>query len=188
MDILEHPRKRFEELLDARRGAAREQERRHHLFGYVRLVLGALLAYSGWLALGMTEGVPWPFLVSLAVFVTATAMHSRVIRQLEMARRSVAHFERGLARLAGDFSKATARGDGACFDVWAAVAAAWRAVFSNGPTSPRRCFHVWSTCLGHGSAAVSSDYLRLFIQAHEGLPAPPPEARRWWRWDSLRRW
>jgi len=111
VDILEHPRKRFEELLEARRGAAREQERRHHIFGYVRLVLGALLAYSGWLALGMTEGVPWPFLVSLAVFVTATAMHSRVIRQMEMARRSVAHFEGGLARLAGDFSKATARGE-----------------------------------------------------------------------------
>ncbi len=111
MDILEHPRKRFEELLEARRGVAREQERRHHIFGYVRLVLGALLAYSGWLALGMTEGVPWPFLVSLAVFLTATGMHSRVIREMEMARRSVAHFERGLARLAGDFSKATARGE-----------------------------------------------------------------------------
>lgn len=111
MDILTKPRARFESLLAARRAAAREHERRHHAFGYLRLAIGAMLAYSGWLALSSPDDVPWPFLLQLMLFSAATVLHAKVIRRLEFAQRAVQHYERGLARLNGDFSKSASRGE-----------------------------------------------------------------------------
>lgn len=111
MDILNSPRQRFESLLAERRSAAREQEKRHHRFGYLRLAIGAMLAYSGWSALSNPDDIPWPFLIHLILFFAATMVHSKVIRKMEFARRAVAHYERGLARLNGDFSKASSRGE-----------------------------------------------------------------------------
>lgn len=70
-----------------------------------------MLAYSAWRALGDPEAVPWLFLFHLALFAGASALHSKVIRRLEMARRAEAHYERGLARLRGDFSKSASRGE-----------------------------------------------------------------------------
>jgi len=111
LDILTKPRARFESLLAARRAAAREHERRHHAFGYLRLAIGAMLAYSGWLALSSPDDVPWPFLLQLMLFSAATVLHAKVIRRLEFAQRAVQHYERGLARLNGDFSKSASRGE-----------------------------------------------------------------------------
>ena len=111
MEIFTKPRSRFESLLAARQVAAREHERRHHAFGYLRLAIGAMLAYSGWLALSQPDNVPWPFLVHLTLFSAATVLHAKVIRRLEFARRAVQHYERGLARLNGDFSKSASRGE-----------------------------------------------------------------------------
>ncbi len=98
-------------MLAARQSATKEHERRHHSFGYLRLALGAMLAYSGWLALSAPDSVPWPFLVHLALFSAATVLHAKVIRRMEFAQRSVQHYERGLARLRGDYSKALSRGE-----------------------------------------------------------------------------
>ena len=111
MDIFTKPRSQFESQLAARRAAAREHERRHHAFGYLRLAIGAMLAYSGWLALSQPDNVPWPFLVHLTLFSAATVLHAKVIRRLEFAQRAVQHYERGLARLNGDFSKSASRGE-----------------------------------------------------------------------------
>ncbi len=111
MDILTQPRTRFESLLAARQQAAKEHERRHLNFGYLRLAIGAMLAYSGWLALSSPDDVPWPFLIHLVLFFGATMVHSRVIRRMEQAQRAVDHYQRGLARLQGDFSKAVSKGD-----------------------------------------------------------------------------
>jgi len=97
--------------LASRQTAAREHERRHHAFGYLRLAFGAMLAYSGWLALSSPDNVPWPFLVQLALFSAATVLHAKVIRRMEFAQRAVQHYERGLARLTGDFSKSASRGE-----------------------------------------------------------------------------
>lgn len=105
------PRARFEALLATRQTAVREQERRHHSFGYLRLAIGAMLAYSGWLALSHPDDVPWPFLVHLTLFSAATILHAKVIRKLEFAQRAVAHYQRGLDRLNGDFSKSSSKGD-----------------------------------------------------------------------------
>lgn len=98
-------------MLAARQQAAKEHERRHLNFGYLRLAIGAMLAYSGWLALSSPDDVPWPFLLQLVLFFGATMIHSRVIRRMEQAQRAVDHFQRGLARLQGDFSKAASRGE-----------------------------------------------------------------------------
>lgn len=111
MEILSKPRVRFEELLAARRAAAQEHERRHHAYGYARLALGAGMAYSGWLALGAPEDVPWLFLGAIAAFAVVSALHARVIRRFEFAQRAVTHYERGLARLRGDYSKVESRGE-----------------------------------------------------------------------------
>lgn len=111
LDILTTPRSRFETLLAARQASAKEHERRHHAFGYLRLAIGAMLAYSGWLALSSPDNVPWPFLIQLALFAAATVLHAKVIRRLEFARRAAQHYERSLARLNGDFSKSASRGD-----------------------------------------------------------------------------
>ena len=70
-----------------------------------------MLAYSGWLALSSPDNVPWPFLVQLALFSAATVLHAKVIRRMEFAQRAVQHYERGLARLTGDFSKSASRGE-----------------------------------------------------------------------------
>ncbi|MFN0102249.1 MAG: MutS-related protein [Bryobacteraceae bacterium] len=111
MDILSTPRSRFESLSAARLTAAREHERRHHFFGYLRLALGALLVYSAWLALSSPEDVPWLFLLQLALFSATTILHAKVIRRMELAQRAVQHYQRGLARLQGDFSKAASHGE-----------------------------------------------------------------------------
>lgn len=111
MDILTQPRTRFESLLAARQEAAQGHERRHLHFGYLRLAIGAMLAYSGWMALSAPDDVPWPFLIHLALFFAATMLHSRVIRRLEQAKRAVDHYQRGLARLQGNYSKAASRGE-----------------------------------------------------------------------------
>ncbi|MBL8242140.1 MAG: hypothetical protein JNM66_32235 [Bryobacterales bacterium] len=105
------PRARFEALLAIRQTAVREQERRHYAFGYLRLAIGAMLAYSGWLALSHPDDVPWPFLIHLTLFSAATVLHSKVIRKLEFAQRAVAHYQRGIDRLNGDFSKASSKGE-----------------------------------------------------------------------------
>lgn len=111
LDILTTARIRFESLLTARQQAAREQEKRHRAFGYVRLAIGAMLAYSGWKALSAPDDVPWLFLLCLTLFSAVVMLHAKVIRRMEFARRAVAHYERGLARLQGDFSKAGSRGE-----------------------------------------------------------------------------
>jgi len=110
LDLLSTPRARFNELLAARQSAAREHERRHHNFGYLRLAIGAMLAYSGWKALANPDDTPWLFLLHLVLFFVATMLHSKVIRRMELAQRAVQHYQRGLNRLDGDFSKAP-RGD-----------------------------------------------------------------------------
>jgi len=94
-----------------RQTAARSHEIRHHRFGYLRLALGGLLVYAGWMGLVHPEDTPWPFLISLAVFFAATMVHARVIRRMERARRAVSFHDRALQRLAGDFSSSASRGD-----------------------------------------------------------------------------
>jgi len=111
LDLFNTLRSRFESLLAARQAAAKDHERRHHAFGYLRLALGAMLAYSGWRALGNPDDIPWPFLIHLALFSAASVLHAKVIRQMEFARRASQYYERSLARLKGDFSKAASRGD-----------------------------------------------------------------------------
>ena len=111
LSILTPPRSRFESLLAARQAAAGEHERRHHAFGYLRLAIGVMLAYCGWLALRSPDDVPWPFLIQLALFSTAAFFHAKVVRKMEFAQRAVQHYQRGLARLNGDFSKAASRGE-----------------------------------------------------------------------------
>jgi hypothetical protein len=105
------PQSRYEFFQAARQAAAKEHERRHHAFGYLRLAIGAMLAYSGWLALSSPEAVPWPFLIHLTLFSAAGVLHAKVIRRLEFAQRAVQHYERGLMRLRGDYSKTTSRGE-----------------------------------------------------------------------------
>jgi hypothetical protein len=100
----------LEELLAARRLAAGTHERSHHLIGYVRLFLGACLLYTGWLGLSHPDDVPWPFLACLAIFIPVSAIHSRILGRLEFAQRSIAYYQRGLARLAGDYSQSVSQG------------------------------------------------------------------------------
>lgn len=73
--------------------------------------MGAMLAYSGWKALGTPDDIPWLFLLLLALFFAVMMLHARVIRRMEMAERAVQHYARGLARLRGDYSKAVSRGE-----------------------------------------------------------------------------
>ncbi|MBM3758140.1 MAG: DNA mismatch repair protein MutS [Acidobacteria bacterium] len=99
------------ELRAIRQAAAQEHEKRHHRFGYLRLALGAMLLYAGWLGRAHPDETPWPFLIQLVLFMSATIIHSRVIRRMEFAQRSVDYYDRGLARLNGNYSKTPSRGD-----------------------------------------------------------------------------
>lgn len=91
-------------MLAARRLALAEEERRHERFGYWRLALFIAGAWLAWKTLYRGDWNGWLILIPIAAFIATAVVHSFVLRRRERAQRGVAYFERGLARLDGNWA------------------------------------------------------------------------------------
>jgi len=98
----------YRERLTARRAALARRERHHLLLSRIRLAIAAaaLLAFVLW-----RTDPGWWYLLALALFLTAAAVHARLIAARDRAASAVAFYERGLARLAGRWAGQGNAGD-----------------------------------------------------------------------------
>jgi hypothetical protein len=98
------PRTAYSQRLEARRAAAARHERRHRTIGNLRLLVFVIAGMMAWLIWG--RGVIGPFWLGLpaAVFICLIVAHERVLRARRAAGRAVAHYERALARLDGQWA------------------------------------------------------------------------------------
>jgi len=102
--VPEHPRSTYSRLLKQRRAEAAQCERRHRIFGYLKLATVPLGVGIVWLALAKgAVSIIW-VLIPIAVFTILFLVHLGVLRELERRRRAARYFERGLARLDGEWA------------------------------------------------------------------------------------
>lgn len=93
------PRRAYSERLEARRAAVARSEQRSRTIGNLRLLVFLSAAILAWLAWGRLLLSPFWLGAPAAVFICLIVAHERVIRALRVAGRSVAHYERAVARL-----------------------------------------------------------------------------------------
>jgi hypothetical protein len=93
-----------------RKAAVVDAEHRHRSLGYTQLATAAAAAVVAIVALSRGFSVVWAG-VPLAAFVALLVVHDRLLRDLERRRRAVAFFERGLARLDGNWPGTGEPGD-----------------------------------------------------------------------------
>src|SRR5690348_11574556 len=104
MRFMQKPRTVYSELLEQRRRDVAAREQRHEALGYARLgmVLAALALI--WAALAAhTLSVVWAA-VPGAGFVALMVLHEKLLHSLELRKRAVRFFERGLTRLDGNWA------------------------------------------------------------------------------------
>ncbi len=89
-------------LLAERQRDAADLERANARFAYARLGIAISAAVVVWLALSKGYSILW-ILAPAAAFVALMMAHERLLRKLERRRRATSYFERGLARLTGDW-------------------------------------------------------------------------------------
>ena len=92
----------YVELRSLREKELRQLARSHAKLGYARLATAACAAIAVWFALSRGFSILW-ILVPLGAFVALMVAHERLLRQLERQRRAQRFFDRGLARLRGDW-------------------------------------------------------------------------------------
>jgi len=98
------PRSAYGQRLEARRASAARHDQRHRTIGNLRLLVFVSAAVLAWLAWG--RGALSAFWLGLpaAVFICLIVAHERVLRVRRAAARAVAHYERALARLDGQWA------------------------------------------------------------------------------------
>jgi len=98
------PRTAYTERLEDRRRAVARHDQRHRTIGNLRLLVFAGAGVLAWLIWG--RGLIAAFWLGLpaAVFVCLIVAHERVLRARRAAGRAVAHYERALARLDGQWA------------------------------------------------------------------------------------
>ncbi len=92
------PQDVYRQRLQARTGKLAELDLLRRRCGLVRLAVFALAGCLVWLATQGQLGL-WPIAIPLAIFVALVWWQSRVEREMEFARRAIAFYERGLARI-----------------------------------------------------------------------------------------
>lgn len=98
------PRSEYENRLKERRLALAEAEGRFGQWGNLRVLavlLGVGVAYAAFVE-GAVPG--WWLVFPFVLFTVASVLLTRAQRRQELAGRAVGHYERGLRRLAGDWS------------------------------------------------------------------------------------
>ena len=98
---MQDPRSLYTQLLQERREAIAQREKRHRTFGYFRLAAVAAGVATVCIALSVQSfSILWTA-VPIAIFVALVVLHEHLLRRLERHRRAVRYFERALARLDG---------------------------------------------------------------------------------------
>src|SRR5581483_1521767 len=108
---MENPRVIYSELLEERRRDVAAREQRHHSLGYGRMAAVVIVVVLVWAALA-TNGfsIVWSA-IPAAAFIALMVVHERLLRAMELHRRAVQFYERGLARLDGNWAGAGSPGD-----------------------------------------------------------------------------
>ncbi|HUE23207.1 MAG TPA: hypothetical protein VMQ86_16090 [Bryobacteraceae bacterium] len=103
-DARTDPRSAYAERLEARRRAVAGYDRKHRTIGNLRLVVFVGAGVLAWLIWG--RGAIGPIWLGLpaAVFAGLIVAHERVLRARRAAGRAVAHYERALARMDGQWA------------------------------------------------------------------------------------
>jgi hypothetical protein len=96
---IDNPHSDYTARLAARRVVAEALERQHIALGNAQLAAAAAGALTAWLAFGRHWFSAWWLAVPVAVFALLALWHERVIRRRRCAGRSVAYYEKALARL-----------------------------------------------------------------------------------------
>ena len=105
------PRGAYTRLLAERRTEIAGLERRHRLFGYVRLATVAAALADIWVALATgAVSLAW-CLLPIAAFVALLIVGDRVLKHTEHRRRAVRFFEKAIARLDGKWIGAGESGE-----------------------------------------------------------------------------
>jgi hypothetical protein len=105
------PRPVYSQLLDQRRAEIALRERRHRWLAYARLAAVAAALAVVWMALSWNAfSILWA-LAPAAVFVALIVIHERLLKAMERRRRAQRFFERGMARLDGNWIGAGEPGD-----------------------------------------------------------------------------
>jgi hypothetical protein len=107
----EQPRQVYQERLDERRAEIFRREQLHRRMGYAQLATVAVAAVLVWMSLSKGGfSILW-VLIPAAAFVALLVTHDRLLKILERRRRAARYFERGLARLDGNWSGTGETGD-----------------------------------------------------------------------------
>jgi len=100
---MEDPRAVYSRLLEERYTEIAGREARHKQLGYFRLAAVGGGGVILWLAIQHTLSILW-LLAPVAAFIGLIVLHERLLRRLDRRRRAAAFFEKGLARLAGQWA------------------------------------------------------------------------------------
>jgi hypothetical protein len=100
--VTNDPSEIYAARLEQRRREVSELDASNARFAYARLAIFIIAAVVVWLALSNGFSILW-VLAPVAAFVALMMAHERLTRRLERRRRAVKHFERGIARLKGDW-------------------------------------------------------------------------------------
>ncbi len=93
------PLQEYASRLAARELCVAEHEKIHIRLGNVRLLLAIVTVIVGWLALGRHTLSPWWVAAPVVAFLGLAVYHARVLRDRDLARRSVTFYQQGLARV-----------------------------------------------------------------------------------------
>jgi hypothetical protein len=100
------PREEYRQRADRQRERAGDAARREEVVSRARLGVAVAAALTAWLAYGAGWLSPWWLLVPAAAFAALVAVHARVRGRRRRAERGRAFYERGLARLDGQWAGA----------------------------------------------------------------------------------
>ena len=100
------PREEYQRRADRQRERAEDAARREEIVSRARLAVALAAALTAWLAYGAGRLSPWWLLVPAAAFAALVAVHARVRGRRRRAERGRAFYERGLARLDGQWAGA----------------------------------------------------------------------------------
>jgi MutS domain V len=100
--VTNDPAALYAALLSERKQDSASFERNNSRFAYARLAIAVSAAIVVWLSLSRGFSILW-VLIPVCAFVALMMAHERLQRRLQRLRRAEAFFERGLARLDGNW-------------------------------------------------------------------------------------
>ena len=89
----------YKQRLKDRESRVARHEQIHIRLGYVRLSLFLVAAVMGWDAFWRHRLTPWWMVAPLILFVFIAAYHPRILRARDLAKRAIAFYHNGLARI-----------------------------------------------------------------------------------------